>query len=106
MTSFGFMIEENFSEPSRLPVNVRYMDYDFDQTSGYPSDSVATNLSKTTTSKELISVEGVPKPVFKANNLNLMYGPINSGRYCREMLNAPTFDELLNSVVTHMNKGV
>ena len=79
--------------------NVWFHNYDFDQKSGYPSDSVAANLSKTTTRKELINVENVDKQVFKKNNINLLFGPINSPQYAVEMLNAPSLHEVYEKVL-------
>ena len=35
------------------------------QVSGYPSNTQAANVSRETTSKELLDVEGVPKEIFK-----------------------------------------
>ena len=82
--------------------NIWFHNYDFDQTSGYPSDSVAANLSKTTTKKELLGVEGVDKDTFKRNNINLMFGPINSPMYCVEMMNAPTLQEIMEKVTNKL----
>jgi len=79
--------------------NVWFHNYDFDQKSGYPSDSVAVNLSKTTTKKELINVEGIDKQTFKKNNINLLFGPINSPQYAVEMLNAPSIHEVYKKVL-------
>ncbi len=81
-----------------IHTNFRFQTYDIDAVSSYPSDSIAANLSKSTTKRELISVSGVKASTFKANNINLVFGPINSGRYCVEMLNAPTYDELLEKI--------
>jgi len=77
-----------------LHTNVRAHVYDSDAVSSYPSNSVATNLSKSTTKRELISIEGIEKETFRRNNINLFFGPINSVRYATEMLNAPTLQEL------------
>ncbi len=81
-----------------LRTNVRTHVADLDAVSSYPSDSVVANLSKATTKRELIDVEGIDKETFKHNNINLLFGPINSGIYCQEMLNAPSYDELLEEI--------
>ena len=74
--------------------NIRSHVYDADQVSGYPSNTVAVNLSKETTKREIKSVAGIPKHKFKVNNMNLMYGSVNSISYCTEMLRFPTLVEL------------
>lgn len=81
-----------------LSTNIRKYVYDIDQTAGYPSDGIASNLSKATTKRELLTVGDIPKNVFKMNNMNLVYGPTNSATYCEEMLNAPTLDDILTKV--------
>jgi len=92
---------DDYSEDTKSHTNsnVWFHNYDFDQKSGYPSDSVAANLSKSTTRKELIDVVGIDKQVFKKNNINLLFGPINSPQYANEMLNAPTLHEVYENVL-------
>jgi hypothetical protein len=87
-----------------IATNIQQHVYDSDAVSSYPSDSVATNLSKTTTKRELIDVVGVKKEVFRRNNINLVFGPINSPRYVREMMNGPSYDELLEIIKEKKNK--
>lgn len=60
------------------------------QVSGYPSNGQAANVSKETTSREIIDIEGIDKETFRLQNINLLSGPINSVSYCTEMLNFPT----------------
>jgi len=81
-----------------INTNIRFHVYDIDAVSSYPSDSVALNLSKITTKRELIDVEGVEKETFKMNNINLVMGPINTVRYANEMLNAPQLSDLLSTI--------
>lgn len=83
-------IEEN----PELITNVRGHVYDADQVSGYPSDGMAANVSKETTVKELISIAGFEKEDFKLENINLMFGPVNSVSYCNNMFNFPKIEDL------------
>ena len=64
------------------------------QSSGYPSNGLAANVSKDTTSKELLEVEGKEKDLFRIKNLNLMFGKVNNMDYCNSMLDMPTLFEL------------
>ncbi len=71
---------------------------DSDQTSGYPSDTVASGLSKATTEAEILRVSGVDKTTMKDNNMNLIYGDVNHVRYCVEMYNYPSMRDLYTAV--------
>lgn len=67
---------------------------DIDQTSGYPSDGQACNVSKDTTVREIISIGDIPKNDFKLNNINFMYGKVNHPTYMMKMCNFPSFRKL------------
>lgn len=74
--------------------------YDLDSISAYPSAGVACNISKQTTKKELISVEGMSKDDFLYDNINLFSGSINAIEYCTNMFNFPSIlniDEYLTA---------
>lgn len=77
-----------------LHTNVRGFASDADQVAGYPTNGQALNVSKETTVKEVISIEGIPKEDFKLQNINLLFGPVNSIEYMTVMYGAPTLDEL------------
>jgi len=64
------------------------------QVSGYPSDSIAANVSKDTTIKELASIDGVQLETFRIQNINLMFGKVNAVEYSTTMFNAPQLMEL------------
>jgi len=64
------------------------------QVSGYPSDTQAANVSKDTTTRELLSVEGIDKDTFKNNNIDLLFGVTNNVTYCEEMMNFPSLVDL------------
>lgn len=64
------------------------------QVSGYPSDGIAANVSKDTTLKEVKEIAGIPLSKFRIQNINLMFGKVNSLEYASEMFNAPTLQQL------------
>lgn len=66
--------------------------------SSYPSDTRAANVSKDTTSRILLGIDGYTKEEFMLQNINLFFGKVNSGQYCTTMLNFPTYTELLKQV--------
>ena len=61
--------------------------YDLDSISAYPSAGVACNISKQTTKKELVSIEGMTKDDFLYENINLFSGTVNAIEYCTSMFN-------------------
>ena len=79
---------------TNLLTNFRFYTYDSDQVSGYPSDTVVTNLSKETCVREVIKIEGHEPDNFKRQTINLMGGYANHVQFMREMFNAPTFKDL------------
>ena len=60
----------------------------------YPSDTIVGNVSKDTTVKQLMSIEGIDKELFKLQNINLFFGSVNSLEYCNVMHGMPTLIEL------------
>lgn len=76
--------------------NINYALADLDAVSSYPSDTLAANVSKDTTSRELISIEGFKKEDFLKQNINLFFGKVNAVEYCTEMLNYPYLEDLSN----------
>lgn len=68
--------------------------FDLDSISAYPSAGVACNISKQTTKKEIISIEGMTKDEFMYDNINLSSGGINAIEYCSNMFNFKTIPEI------------
>lgn len=95
-------IKENglriIEEHTDLITNVRGHVYDADQVSGYPSDTQAANVSKETTVKEIISISNVHQDTFMLQNINLLFGQVNSVEYGSTMFNFPTLTNLLEQL--------
>ena len=68
--------------------------YDSDQVSGYPSNTIACNVSRETTLSELMDIEGIEKDEFKKQNMNLFYGKVNHLEYGQTMFNLPNLYDL------------
>ena len=86
------------AEDGEIRTNIRCHVYDIDAVSSYPSDGVACNISKQTTKKEIVSIEGKRKNDFMYDNINLFSGAVNSIEYCTSMFNFPTMAELLDDI--------
>lgn len=85
-------------EAPELHTNIRPMVMDCDAVSSYPSDSIAINISKDTMSKEILDIEGVEPIIGKLQNINLMFGKINSIEYCNRMFNFPKLHQLTGNL--------
>lgn len=83
-------------EDPESTTNINYSLADLDAVSSYPSDTLAANVSKDTTSRELISIEGFEKEDFVRQNINLFFGKVNAVEYCNEMLRYPYLEDLSN----------
>lgn len=70
--------------------------FDLDAVSAYPNSINAANISRETTSKEIVEIEGMVKDDFMNQNINTMFGRVNSIEYCVNMLNFPNFEEVKN----------
>lgn len=86
------------SENPFLRTNMRGHTYDADQVSGYPSNGMAANVSKDTTKRQIMDIAGIDKEVFKLQNINLMFGKVNSLEYCTTMFNFPKPLDVVNEV--------
>ena len=95
----SYRVKENglqvIEEDPTLHINARAHVYDSDCVSSYPSDTVAANVSRETTRREVISIGNIPKQEFKLQNINLFFGDVNNIQYCCEMYNFPDMFELV-----------
>lgn len=66
-----------------------------DVKSAYPYTEIFLNISKSTTVLELCKIEGVTEEDRRIIGLNITGGNVNATEFCQRVLDAPTFDELL-----------
>lgn len=69
--------------------------YDNDAVSSYPSDTLACNVSKDTTHREIQNIPSKDRELLIHQNLNLMYGKTNAIEYCENMFGMPSIFKLL-----------
>jgi len=63
--------------------------------SAYPSCNLAANVSRDTSVRELLDVEGLDfESVVKLENINLLINKTNSVQYMSKMCNFPTLEQL------------
>lgn len=82
-------------EDPNMVTNVYAMVADSDAVASYPSDISSCNVSKETTKREVISIEGIEESVFRLQNINLLSGPTNAIDYCVTMFGFPKPEEAL-----------
>ena len=84
LSSLGLSLIE---EDSTIRTNIRTHVMDSDAVSAYPSSTIALNVSKSTTSKEISTIKGVPLATFTHHNLDILLGNCNSSTYSIGMFN-------------------
>jgi hypothetical protein len=75
--------------------NIRVSNADLDVTAAYPTEGIVLNLSKATTSKEVIEFHGIPEALKRRNMINFTGGHVNASEFCQDILGVPTFDHML-----------
>jgi hypothetical protein len=94
----GLKIETNGKV---LSTKIRFSVADADCVSSYPNCTLAGNVSKATTTKEILAIEGIEKEDFKTNNINLVLGKVNSIEYMTNMHNFETTREMISKHIEY-----
>lgn len=63
----------------------------------YPTNERIANISKRTTKKERITIDGVDETTTRMNTLGLSAGHVNALQFGHEMLGMPKLDEMLDA---------
>lgn len=67
-----------------------------DVSASYPNGEVCFNISKETTSKEFLGIEGVEDEVSYKQNMLLCTGHVDAVEWCTNMLGFPKLTDLLS----------
>lgn len=84
-------IEEN----GMMRTNIRAHVGDLDVSASYPNGECTFNISKETTAKELVKIEGVSNRVQRIQGINLSGGATNAYEVCVDLFKMPTMDDWL-----------
>lgn len=92
------LIEENPNVRTNIRTNVA----DLDVAGAYPNNTIVFNVSKETTSKELIEIIGTdgqvyPEWMVKMQTINFSGGQTNAAQFCQQMYKLPSFSDLLTA---------
>jgi hypothetical protein len=77
------------------PTNIRGHVGDLDVSASYPNGGAVFNISKETTHKEMVKIEGVSEEIQRRQGINLSAGHTNAVEFCCEMYGLPTMDQML-----------
>lgn len=96
-------VEDNglcvIEEAPSLRTNIRRDVGDLDVSASYPNGECVFNVSKETTSRELISIEGVSEQTRRMQGINLCAGQTNAVEVCVGLFKLPTLDQMLDQFV-------
>lgn len=84
-------IEEN----GQMRTNIRAHVGDLDVAASYPNGECTFNVSKETTAKELVKIEGVTNRTQRIQGINLSGGATNAYEVCVDLFKMPTMDDWL-----------
>lgn len=82
------------TETPGLPSNIRAGVGDLDIAGTYPNEGICMNISKYTTHRELIHIEGIPDETRRQIGFNLAGGHVNAVEICCSLFKAPSLDEM------------
>ena len=82
-------------EDETIHTNIRCFAFDADATAAYPSATSVCNVSKATTVRELIAVDGIEETTFRMQNINLLLGHTNALDYSITMFGLMKPEEML-----------
>lgn len=90
----GLRIIKEYPE---ITSNLRLHIGDLDVSASYPNGESVFNISKETTKKELISIDGVSESVRRMQGINLSGGATNAVEFCTGMFHMPQMTQWLEA---------
>jgi hypothetical protein len=84
-------------EYPEIASNIRIHIGDLDVSASYPNGESVFNISKETTKKELIEIEGVSESVRRMQGINLSGGATNAVEFCTGMFKLPQMTQWLEA---------
>lgn len=94
ITTQGMKIIEECPE---LETTIYTATGDLDVSASYPNGGICYNISKETTSKELIDIEGVPRDLYRIQNMLLTTGHVDAVEWCTNILGFPKLQDVINA---------
>jgi hypothetical protein len=92
------------AEDPNLRTNIRIGNSDDDVTGAYPSNQVVMNVSKATTVKEIIRIDGIDEEEKRIVGLNMAGGHTNAVEFCTRILDLPELETLRKAFVQELQR--
>lgn len=80
-----------------LTTNIRRDVGDLDVAASYPNGGAVFNISRETTAKEIVKIEGVDEFTQRMQGINLSSGHTNAVEVCCGLMGMPTLTQLLDA---------
>lgn len=74
-----------------------------DVSAAYPTTEVTHNISKETTRKEIIKIDGCEEFIKRMNTINFSAGHVNAVEFCTDLFGMPELDEMLDAFNEYRN---
>lgn len=87
-------------ESQNIPTTVYVAVGDLDVSASYPNGELCFNISKETTSKEIIQVEGIDEETTRVQNMLLSTGHVDAVEWCTNMLGFPQLQDVIKAYET------
>lgn len=91
------------AENPMMSTNIYPYVADLDVSSAYPNNGCVFNISKETTRKEVINIEGKNWDIIRTQGINLSAGYTNAIEFGMQMLNLPSPDQILSAFISDRN---
>lgn len=92
-------------EYPQIRSNLRRDVGDLDVAASYPNGGSTLNVSKETTAKEIVKIEGIDEDTQRAMSLNLNSGHTNAVEICCNLFGMPTLTQLLDAFREDITKS-
>lgn len=96
----GIRVIEEYPD---LRTNIRRDVGDLDVAASYPNGGAVFNISRETTAKEIVKIEGVDEFTQRMQGINLSAGHVNAVEVCCGLLGMPPLAALLDAFNEHLN---
>lgn len=93
------IIKENYLQVTNIRAHVG----DLDVSASYPNGEAVFNISKETTHKELIEIDGISEYDTRMQGLNLSAGHVNAVEICTTFFGLPQMDAMLEAFEKEIN---
>ena len=93
-------------EDPTLTTNIHIGVGDLDVAASYPNGGIVFNISKETTFREIINIDGISEKIQRQQGINMSGGRTNAVEICCQLYGLPSLPQMLESFEKHLNTVV